>query len=109
MASQMRKAFASIASKTGSISPGDELMILSTSEVAVCCSRASFSSRLSRVTSVSLPAATGLRARVAFGALGRADILRRCRLATLRLGLTRRLIRFPRGLGGYRIGLGQAR
>jgi hypothetical protein len=33
-----RAALASIAAKTGSSSPGDELMTLSTSEVAVCCS-----------------------------------------------------------------------
>ena len=39
---QSRIAFSSIASNTGVRSPGDELMICSTSAVAVCCSRASF-------------------------------------------------------------------
>ncbi len=39
--SQMRTALASMASKTGSSSPGELLMTCSTSEVAVCCSSAS--------------------------------------------------------------------
>jgi hypothetical protein len=37
----MRVAFASIAWNTGSSSPGELLMIFSTSDVAVCCSSAS--------------------------------------------------------------------
>ena len=41
VASQMRTAFASMVSKTGSNSPGDVEMTCSTSEVAVCCSSAS--------------------------------------------------------------------
>jgi hypothetical protein len=45
LASHRRVAFASMASKTGCGSPGDVLMTLSTSEVAVCCSSASASSR----------------------------------------------------------------
>ena len=45
-ASQMRVAFARMAWNTGSSSPANELMTCSTSEVAVCCSRASFSSRI---------------------------------------------------------------
>ena len=55
-ASQIRTAFSSMASKTGSRFAGDELMTLSTSDVAVCCSsdsvrssvrwRNSFSSRV---------------------------------------------------------------
>ena len=44
LASQMRTAFASMVSKTGFNSPGEELMTRSTSEVAVCCSRASLRS-----------------------------------------------------------------
>ena len=40
-ASQMRVAFARMAWNTGSSSPANELMTCSTSEVAVCCSRAS--------------------------------------------------------------------
>ena len=43
LASQMRVAFASMASKTGSSSPGELEMTRSTSEVAVCCSSASAS------------------------------------------------------------------
>ena len=38
LASQMRVAFSSIAANTGARSPGDVLMTLSTSDVAVCCS-----------------------------------------------------------------------
>ena len=37
LASHMRVAFSSIASNTGSSSPGDVLMTFSTSAVAVCC------------------------------------------------------------------------
>ena len=37
-ASQIRVAFSSMAWNTGSSSPGELLMTLSTSEVAVCCS-----------------------------------------------------------------------
>src|SRR5215471_11594203 len=46
LASHRRVAFASIASKTGCNSPGELEMTRSTSEVAVCCSSASASSRL---------------------------------------------------------------
>ena len=42
----MRVAFSSIASNTGSSSPGELEMTRSTSEVAVCCSSASLSSRV---------------------------------------------------------------
>jgi hypothetical protein len=42
----MRVAFSSIAQNTGSSSPGDELMTRSTSEVAVCWSNDSDSSRV---------------------------------------------------------------
>src|SRR5215831_1242442 len=48
LASQMRTAFSSIALNTGSSSPGELLITLSTSAVAVCCcndSRSSFSRR----------------------------------------------------------------
>ena len=45
LASQMRVAFSSMAWNTGSSSPGELLMTLSTSEVAVCCSSDSVSSR----------------------------------------------------------------
>ena len=42
----MRTAFASIASNTGASSPCELVITLSTSEVAVCCSSASASSRV---------------------------------------------------------------
>src|SRR5262245_26969302 len=45
-ASQMRTAFSSIAWNTGSNSPGEPLITFRTSEVAVCCSRDSVSSRV---------------------------------------------------------------
>ena len=51
VASQMRTAFASMVSKTGSNSPDDVEMTCSTSEVAVCCSSASLSSRVRACTS----------------------------------------------------------
>src|SRR6185503_6290213 len=57
LASQRRMALVSIASKTGFISPGDALMTLSTSEVAVCCSRASLNSQASAAVCVLGPAA----------------------------------------------------
>ena len=47
LASQIRTAFASMVSNTRSSSPGELEMTLSTSEVAVCCSPASASSRVS--------------------------------------------------------------
>ena len=50
LASQMRVAFSNIAWNTGSSSPGELDMTLSTSDVAVCCSqrlvRSSLSSRV---------------------------------------------------------------
>src|SRR5262249_1757751 len=42
----MRAAFASIAANTGCSSPREELMTRSTSDVAVCCSKDSESSRV---------------------------------------------------------------
>src|SRR6266478_5879022 len=51
LAPQMRVAFASMASNTGSSSPGDRLMTCSTSEVAVCCSSDSVRSRVRACTS----------------------------------------------------------
>ena len=52
-ASQMRVAFSKMDWKTRSSLPEGELITASTSEVAACCSNASFSSRVSRATSVS--------------------------------------------------------
>ena len=50
-ASQMRTAFASMVWKTGSSSPGEVEMTCSTSDVAVCCSKDSLSSRVRACTS----------------------------------------------------------
>ena len=49
LASQMRVAFASMASNTGASSPGEPLITRSTSEVAVCCCSASRSSVLAQL------------------------------------------------------------
>ena len=60
LASQMRVAFSSMASNTGSSSPGELEMTCSTSEVAVCCSSASlsfFSRSLARALSFLISAA----------------------------------------------------
>jgi hypothetical protein len=51
LAPQIRTAFANMASKTGSSSPGEVEMICNTSEVAVCCSRPSVSSSVRYCTS----------------------------------------------------------
>ena len=56
LASQIRTAFASMASNTGSSSPGELLMTLSTSEVAVCCCSDSRSSLSRRVFSIAMTA-----------------------------------------------------
>src|SRR5262249_21155978 len=95
LASQIRVAFSNIVLKTGSSLPGDLEMPFSPSDVAFCCSRASFNARVSLSTSVSLPAARMSPGRVPFGALRCADVLRRCALPALRLALTRGLIARP--------------
>ena len=51
LASHSRIAFSSMASNTGSSSPGELEMTCSTSDVAVCCSSASVSSRVRACTS----------------------------------------------------------
>ena len=51
LASQMCTAFASMVSNTGSSSPGELEMTRSTSDVAVCCSSDSESSRVRACTS----------------------------------------------------------
>jgi hypothetical protein len=81
-ASQKRAALLTTASRTGWSSVREALMILRTSAVAVCCSRASFSSRVSRATSVSWSPG-GLRRTTAFGALLRFSVADfRCRFLT---------------------------
>ena len=71
LASQMRVAFSSIAWKTGSSSPDDELTTLNTSDVAACRSNASSSSRVSRATSLSSRAADALRPLASMGLMRR--------------------------------------
>jgi hypothetical protein len=56
LASQICTAFTSIDWKTGASSPGEELMTLSTSAVAVCCCSDSRSSLSSRVFSMAMTA-----------------------------------------------------
>ena len=68
LAPHRRVAFSSIARNTGSSAAGELEMTLSISEVAVCCSSASLSSRVSRATSVSWPAAEELRRDATFSA-----------------------------------------
>ena len=55
MASQIRRAFERINSNTGFMSPGDALMTLSTSEVAVCCCSNSSRSRVFGLNLVEQP------------------------------------------------------
>src|SRR5277367_3249528 len=55
-ASHSRVAFFSIASNTGARSPGEELMTCNTSELAVCCSKASRVSVISRAFSIAMTA-----------------------------------------------------
>jgi hypothetical protein len=92
-ASQSRPTDSTKVFKTVCRSNAERLMTLSTSVVAVCCFNASLSSRVSRATSVSWPAADELRRRTAFGALPRVSVavLRRV-LAGPPLALDRRLI-----------------
>ena len=52
----MLAAFSSIASQTGTRSPGEELITPSTSAVAVCCSKASRVSVNSRAFSIAITA-----------------------------------------------------
>src|SRR6266566_5397405 len=66
-ASQMRTAFASMVWKTGSSSPGEVEMTRSTSDVAVCCSRASASSRVRALTCSCRSARVELAGRAAVG------------------------------------------
>src|SRR6516225_2411974 len=78
----MRVAFSRIASKTDFTSPGDELITLRTSAVAISRSKAWSRSRRNRATSVALP-------------LGVFALWRRA-LASLLLALERRRIAHPR-------------
>ena len=75
----MRTVSSNMARKIGSSCLGDELMTRNRSVVAVCCSTASFSSRLSRATSVSWLVPDGLLLRNRFG--DRALLLRDYRAA----------------------------
>jgi len=74
----------------------ERLIAFSTSAVAVRCSSASFSSRVSRATFVSEPAADELRRRAVFGPLRRSvAAFRRRVLAGSPPALERRLIGSP--------------
>ena len=77
-ASQMRRAFSSIAWNTGSSSPGELLMTRSTSDVAVCCSSVSFSLCSSSAIFSYALTSEGLRRRAALAALQLFNALRRC-------------------------------
>src|SRR6516165_10950215 len=70
LASQMRTAFSSMVANTCCRSPWELEITLRTSEVAACCSRASFSSRVRLAASFS-SAVNELRRATAFGALRR--------------------------------------
>ena len=104
LASQMRVAFARMAWKTGPSAPAKELITCNTSDVAVCCSRASLSSRVSRATSASLigtddDAVLDASRRFGFAAL------RRRVFAGLPLTLERRFIGSPVGSESILTGL----
>src|SRR5262249_18492102 len=77
-ASQTWTALASTAWKTGSSSVGELLMTCNTSDVALCCSRASASSRVKRSSCSCISAAEGPRPR------GAVDSLRRLSFVALR-------------------------
>ena len=87
----MRTAFSSIALNTGSKWPGELLITFRISEVAVCCSSASFS--LCSSSAIFSSAVGGLRP--TFGALRRFNVLRRCVSAALPPTLSRGLIASP--------------
>jgi hypothetical protein len=88
------RTVAMIALKAICRSNAERPMTLSTSAVAVCCSRASTSSLVSRTTSASGPEAVGLLWRAAFCALlrPRGAVLRRRALACSLPALERRRI-----------------
>src|SRR5215471_5431339 len=88
-----------MASNTGASSPGELEITCSTSEVAVCCSRASASSRVRALTCCCRSASVELGGRAAVGALFRLGfvVLACCVFAGLRLIVQRRLAEpFPR-------------
>jgi hypothetical protein len=93
LASQMRVALSSMAWNTGSTSPGEVEMMRSTSEVAVCCSRASASSRVRALTCSCRSARVELAGRASVGVLLRLGfvVLACCAFAGLRVIVRRRL------------------
>src|SRR5262249_39548579 len=88
-------ALASKDSNTGASSPDELEMTFSTSEVAVCCSSASFSSRARALICSCGPAAEKLQRGAVFGALWRFNVLGRCVFPSLPPVLSRRLIPSP--------------
>jgi hypothetical protein len=89
--------------KIGFNSPCDELMARRSSDVAWSCSRASFSSRISREFSPGWPASSGMRLADSFCALRRFSFaaLRPCAFAGLPLTLECLFIGFPLGWGRH--------
>src|SRR5262249_36070674 len=91
--SSNRAALLAIASRTDSISVGELAMTRRTSEVALCCSSASFSlCSSSAILSAALMAG---RLRPSFAALRRFNVLGRCGLTALSPVLSGRLIASP--------------
>src|SRR6266436_2106565 len=93
LASQMRVALSSMAWNTGSTSPGEPEMTPRTSDVAVCCSRASASSRVRALTCSCRSARVELAGRASVGVLLRLGfvVLACCAFAGLRVIVRRRL------------------
>src|SRR4029453_13140884 len=89
--SQMRTAFSSIALNPAPRWRGEPLITFRISEVAVCCSSASFS-LCSSSAIFPASAAEGLGRLTAFGGLGRFNVLGRCIFPALLPALSRRLI-----------------
>src|SRR5258708_1655862 len=93
VAPQMRVAFSSTPWNTDSSSPGELLMACRTSEVAICCSNASASSRVRALTCSCRSARVELAGRASVGVLLRLGfvVLACCAFAGLRVIVRRRL------------------
>src|SRR6516164_206280 len=81
-ASHTRAAFSLTVSRTTSILVGELLITRSTSAIAVCCSNAASSSRVSRLASVFLAKGSEPRRWTVFGTLRCLNVFRRCVFAT---------------------------
>jgi hypothetical protein len=100
-ASHKRAAFSLTISRTASILVGELLITRSTSAIAICCSNAASSSRVSRLASVFLAKGSETRWTV-FGTLRCPNVLRRCVFATFPRVFPRRLIVAPEAWMGDR-------